>query len=359
MALSNKKKYFHHRLLLWHGKNKRPLPWKNTSDPYKIWLSEIILQQTRVEQGAPYYLKLIKLFPTVFDLANCEEDKLLKSWEGLGYYTRARNLHHSAKHIVNELEGKFPDTFSEIIKLKGVGAYTAAAVASFAFNEVVAVVDGNVFRVLSRYFGVTTPADTTKGKQKFFSLANELIDRKNPGEFNQAMMDFGATICKPVSPECNRCPLKGECFALNKNKISSLPAKGKKLRQRERFFHFIIVKNNKGFYIEKRNKKDIWKGLYQFPLIERQKFLSLKQLQSTSEWKQLFGKNFFTINNRGRGSTNPEEKVQLLSHQKIHARFFEVAGEILNDDFDICTKRNLSLYAFPKIIDNYIKNVLH
>ncbi len=359
MVLSDKKIYFRRHLLLWYKKNKRPHPWKNTNDPYKIWLSEIILQQTRVQQGTPYYLKLIKLFPTVFDLANSKEDKLLKAWEGLGYYSRARNLHHTAKYIVNELSGKFPENFNDLLKLKGVGSYTAAAVASFAFNEVVAVVDGNVLRVLSRYFGATTPVDTTEGKKKFFSLANELIDRKDPGGFNQAIMDFGAMVCKPVAPDCDNCPLNKKCFALKKNKIALLPVKEKKLKMKERFFHFIVVQNTNGFYIEKRNKKDIWKGLYQFPLIERQNFLSLKQLQSTSEWRQLFGKNFFIKNNSGRSSINPEEKIQLLSHQKIHAKFFEVEGEILNDDFNISDKKNLAHYPFPKIIDNYIKNVLH
>lgn len=358
MTLSNRKNYFRHRLLLWYRKNKRPLPWKNTNDPYKIWLSEIILQQTRVQQGTPYYLKLIKLFPTVFDLANCKEDKLLKAWEGLGYYSRVRNLHHAAKHIVNELDGQFPETFNEIIKLKGVGPYTASAIASFVFNEPTAVVDGNVLRVLSRYFGITTPIDTAEGKNKISSLANELIDRKNPGNFNQAIMDLGATICKPVSPDCDKCPVNKECFARKKNKVDILPVKEKKLKQEERFFHFIVVQNAGGFYIEKRNRKDIWRGLYQFPLIERQKFLSLKQLQSTSEWENFFGRNIF-INKNDSGLRDLQEKIQILSHQKIRAKFFEAEGEITDRNFNICSRKKLLQYPFPKIIDNYIKNVLH
>lgn len=353
MTTTENKIYFRRQLLLWHKKNKRILPWKETNDPYRIWLSEIILQQTRIEQGMPYYLRLIKLFPTVFDLAKCKEDKLLKAWEGLGYYSRARNLHHTAKYIVKERNGKFPERYDGILKLKGVGTYTAAAIASFAFNEPVAVVDGNVFRVLSRFFGVTAPAHTAKGKKKFTVLANELIDRKNPGGFNQAIMDFGATLCKPVSPDCFRCPLRKKCFALKEDKIDKLPVKGKKIKMKKRFFHFVVVRNKDRFYLEKRSGKDIWRGLYQFPLIERERFISSEELQTTKEWKKLFGKEKIKM------SKSSEEDVQVLSHQIIHAKFFEVTGIVLNDSFTLSDRTKLSHLAFPKIIGNYVKNVLH
>ena len=269
---------FTKNLLKWHRNNERSFPWKETKDPYKIWLSEIILQQTRVEQGLPYYLKMVKLFPTVQHLEKAKEDAVLKAWQGLGYYSRARNLQAAAKYIVDELQGKFPEDYDGWLKVNGVGPYAAAAIVSFAYNLPHAVVDGNVYRVLSRCFGIETPTDSTEGKKTFSVLANELIAKKEAGRFNQAIMDLGATVCKPFSPLCNTCPVHENCVALKKNLITSLPIKGKKILLKNRFFHYIIAENENGFLMEKRKGNDIWKGLYQFPLIEAEKFLSPEKL---------------------------------------------------------------------------------
>ncbi|MEI7803465.1 MAG: A/G-specific adenine glycosylase [Bacteroidota bacterium] len=279
MKKTDSKISFTKNLLQWSKKNERSFPWKETNDPYKIWLSEIILQQTRVEQGLPYYLKMVKLFPTVQHLAKAKEDAILKAWQGLGYYSRARNLQSAAKYIMDERHGKIPTDYDGWLKVKGVGPYAAAAIVSFAYNLPHAVVDGNVYRVLSRSFGIDTPIDSTEGKKIFSTLANELIAQKEAGRFNQAIMDLGATVCKPASPQCNTCPVQENCVARKKNLISILPVKGKKLLLKDRYFHFIIAQNEKGFLVEKRNGNDIWKGLYQFPLIEAEKFLSPKKIQ--------------------------------------------------------------------------------
>ena len=247
--------------------NKRNLPWRNTSDPYFVWLSEIILQQTRVDQGLSYYKKFIQQFPTIKDLAAANEEVVMKLWQGLGYYNRARNMHQTAKYISNNLNGEFPTSYSDIIQLKGIGDYTASAISSFCFQEVQAVVDGNVYRLLSRYYGVDTPIDTTKGKKAFKELANELIYKNDPGLFNQAIMEFGALQCKPM-PECETCPLINSCIAFHENTKKQLPVKSKKIKQKSRYFNFLVITDKKSIYIEQRNKKDIWNKLFQFPNIE-------------------------------------------------------------------------------------------
>ena len=244
---------FSNLLIQWYLHNKRDLPWRKTIDPYRIWLSEIILQQTRVDQGMAYYFKFIYNFPSVFDLAKASEEDVLKLWQGLGYYSRARNLHFSAKYIVNELKGTFPANYYNLIKLKGVGDYTASAIASICYNESTAVVDGNVYRVLARYFGINTPINTSKGIKKFKQLAQELIDSKNPGTYNQAAMELGATVCKPQKPLCNECVFNNSCVALSKNLISNLPVKVNKLKIKQRYFNYLVITtgNNKT-RIEKR-----------------------------------------------------------------------------------------------------------
>ena len=260
--------FFREHLFEWFAQNSRPLPWKGERDPYKIWLSEIILQQTRVEQGLPYYQKFIEQYPIVRHLADAPEDEVMKLWEGLGYYSRARNLHHSAKLIANELGGNFPDTYTGIRALKGVGDYTAAAIASFAFNLPHAVLDGNVFRVLARYFGIETPTDTPAAKKEFAALAQELLDPARPGDFNQALMDFGATHCTPQQPKCPACPLRPHCAAFQQNKVAELPMKSKSLVKKDRFFFYLVVHHKGDTFVRKRSGKDIWQNLWEFPLLE-------------------------------------------------------------------------------------------
>lgn len=336
----------------WHRDHHRPLPWKGEKNPYLVWLSEIILQQTRVAQGLPYFERFRQRFPTVQDLAQATEEEVLKLWEGLGYYSRARNLHHSAKYIAKELNGVFPDNYEEIKKLKGVGDYTAAAIASFAFGQPHAVVDGNVYRVLSRFFADATPIDTTAGKKRFAALAGQLIDPQRPAEFNQAMMDLGAGVCTPVAPACEACPLAPHCEAKKKGLVSGLPVKAKKLKRKTRHFLYLVVHHKGGLYIRQRTGNDIWKNLYELPMIEMQK--PLKKLQDVKRLEAWFGQDVaakIRMANRFRHE---------LTHQRIEASFCELK---VNDDFcapeEECwqwiTLNGLSDYAFPKLIINYFQ----
>ena len=270
---------FSNTLIYWYLQNRRELPWRKTKNPYFIWLSEIMLQQTRVAQGMAYYLKFTSTFPTVFDLAKADESTVLKMWQGLGYYSRARNLHFSAKLIANEFNGEFPSTFSEIIKLKGIGDYTASAIASICFDEPTAVVDGNVYRVLSRYFGIKTPINSSAGIKEFKLLAQSLIDKNKAGTFNQAIMDFGALHCKPQNPLCDTCPFSDSCYALEKKLTKELPVKAKKIKVRKRYFNFLVIKTkNNSTILSERKGKGIWQGLYQFPLIESEKTINKENL---------------------------------------------------------------------------------
>jgi A/G-specific adenine glycosylase len=274
MKLSNlfnkKSKYFKQRLLLWHtNQNKREMPWKGVKDIYKIWLSEIILQQTRVEQGRAYYEKFIYTFPTIQDLAAASEKSVMKLWEGLGYYSRCRNLHYTAKFITKEHEGIFPNTYEGLLALKGVGPYTAAAIASFGFNIPKAVVDGNVIRVLSRYFGIHEPVNTTATKKLLENLAELCMDSKQPGTYNQAIMDFGATVCKPVSPHCLACPLRSQCEAYRLHKVEQLPHRTNKIIKTTRWFIVKIIQCNQYYAIHLRPTGDIWAGLHAFPMTEQ------------------------------------------------------------------------------------------
>ena len=347
--MSTKRIFFPNQLLKWHKTIDRKMPWKLTKDPYKIWLSEIILQQTRVQQGTPYYLKFIKEFPTVHDLALATEDKVLSIWEGLGYYSRARNLHASAKIISQELNGVFPDSYDEILKLKGVGPYTAAAIASFAFNQECAVVDGNVQRVISRVFGIEEPIDTTKGKKAIEHLASQLIEQQKPAEYNQAIMDFGATLCKPKNPFCSDCPMKRQCYALEKNKVDVLPIKIKKIKKRTRFFHYLLIEELEKVILEKRGSGDIWQGLYEFPLIEtdKAKLLSNKNIEERLEKLGLVLKVEPIIS---------KAFQQQLTHQKIIARFYTCKVENIAEKKEkiLVDRNNLVNFAFPKIINCYL-----
>lgn len=249
-------------------KHKRALPWRNTKKPYHIWVSEVILQQTRVEQGTPYYIRFITSFTDVKALAKAEEDGVLKIWQGLGYYSRARNMHAAAKQVATEFGGQFPTKYADLLKLKGVGPYTAAAIASICADEPVAAIDGNVLRVLSRLFNETTPIDCGPGKKRYQILAEKLLDVNDPGDHNQAMMEFGATVCTPKKPLCMECPVQEDCLALRNGTVDALPAKTKKLKKRTRHFHYFHIGSNNAVYMRKRIEKDIWQNMYELPMLE-------------------------------------------------------------------------------------------
>lgn len=347
-------KKFSSKIITWYDHHKRDLPWRNTNDAYLIWLSEIILQQTRVEQGMSYYLKFASEFPTIKHLAKADNNKVMKLWQGLGYYSRARNLHAAAQMVTKDHNGKFPDQYEDILSLKGVGDYTAAAIASFAFNKSHAVVDGNVYRVLSRIFGIETPIDTTSGKKEFYKLANELIDKKHPGIHNQAVMEFGALQCKPVNPDCSVCPFNNNCYAFAKKMIPVLPVKEKKTKVRSRYFNYIVFNHKGTTAINKRTAKDIWINLHDFPLIETAKELNEEQLLASPEWRKVIGKAKYTIR-----SVSPSYK-HILSHQKIFARFIELDCKLplynmLPDEMLIIKESDIRKYAVPRLIENYLE----
>ncbi len=345
-------RFFVNKLLQWHVANPRSMPWKNTRDPYKIWLSEIILQQTRVEQGWPYYERITKKFPTVKHLAKAREEEVLKAWEGLGYYTRARNLHAAARQIVNDAEGKFPSTYERILNLKGVGPYSAAAIASFAFDLPHAVVDGNVFRVLSRYFGISEAVDSTKGKKLFSELAQQLLDKKNPAAYNQAIMNFGARVCKPATPECPTCIFKKQCSAYKSNTVFELPVKSKKAGIRNRWFHFLVLENDKEVIIEKRTDKDIWKGLYQFPVLET------ASRQSQNDFLKAWQQTTFFKGGKIKVNGISDVVAHKLTHQNIFAQFARVPLSIvkkpLPEGWLQIKKSKLKMFGFPVLINNYL-----
>jgi A/G-specific adenine glycosylase len=339
---------FSNTLVYWYLQNNRDLPWRKTKNPYFIWLSEIMLQQTRVAQGLSYYLKFTSTFPTVFDLAKADESTILKMWQGLGYYSRARNLHFSAKQIVEELNGEFPSTYEEIIKLKGIGDYTASAIASICFEEATAVVDGNVYRVLSRYFGIKTAINSTAGIKEFKALAQTLIDRKQAGTFNQAIMDFGALHCKPQNPLCEICPLSDGCVALEKNLTKELPVKEKKIKVRKRYFNFLVIKTGDDKTIlTERKGKGIWQGLYQFPLIECEKIINQKEIIDSEKFIALFPEET-TIS-----LFNKEEIVHKLSHQHLYTQFWIIETKTLKSA-DISWK-NIQDFPVPVLIANFLE----
>ncbi len=331
----------------WYDSNFRDLPWRQTTDPYRIWLSEIILQQTRVDQGMSYYLKFIDQYPTVFDLANANEDHVLKNWQGLGYYSRARNLHYTAQYIVSELEGKFPNNFKELKKLKGVGDYTAAAIASFSFKEPVAVVDGNVYRVLSRYYGVSTPIDSTEGKKQFQELANTSLNPDQPDKHNQAIMEFGALFCTPKKPNCSSCGLKNSCWAYGNNKVEELPIKSKKTKQKTVYFNYLYITDDEFCLLNKRAGKGIWQNLHEFPLLE-----SKKEIDSPDKLEHPLLKNL-TFNEVS------HQYKHILSHRIILAKFWSFsAANVPNTKGLIRTPiKELHQFAVPKLIENYLNDI--
>lgn len=339
------------KLIEWNNEhNHRSMPWKGEKDPYKIWLSEIILQQTRVEQGWEYYLKFISTFPTIHDLANAPEQSVFKLWEGLGYYTRCKNLHATAKLISKTYHGQFPSNYNDILSLKGIGPYTAAAIASFAFDLPYAVVDGNVQRVLSRYFGINTPIDSPAGKELYRQLADSLLDKDQPGIFNQAMMDFGATICKPRNPLCSICVQREDCQAFLHGWVELLPVKEKTLQKKSRWFTYYIVQYRDQVYIRKRTGKDIWANLFEFILHESENETHHAEAQTLRMIEKIVGNASFEVK-----SISPFFRQQ-LTHQTIHGQFVTISiSKPLNTElYQLISEQQLSKYPFPKLISSYL-----
>lgn len=345
------KQPFTRKLMLWNRRwNNRSMPWKGETDPYKIWLSEIILQQTRVEQGLKYYQAFITEFRTIEDLARAPDEKVYKLWEGLGYYSRCKNLLHTARDIQENYSGVFPVSYNQIRRLKGIGPYTAAAISSFAFNQPYAVVDGNVQRVLSRYFGISTPIDTGQGKAFYQSLADELLDVKNPGEYNQAIMDFGAIICKPQNPLCHECNQRHECVAFKNGHVNKLPVKGKALSKKNRWLYYFLIEVNNRIYIRKRIENDIWQNLHEFVLFDSPKPVKDTVIHQ-SFLKKLFKKDLYKIRHIS------GLYKQQLTHQNIFGQFILVMAEKEIPSLHLFTlvhKSKLGHFAFPKIINQYL-----
>jgi A/G-specific adenine glycosylase len=344
---------FTKKLLFWHKNNNiRTMPWKEERNPYRVWLSEIILQQTRVVQGLDYYNKFIIKYPTVEKLANAEENSVFKLWEGLGYYSRCKNLIATARFIAFELGGKFPDKYEDILQLKGVGPYTASAIASFAYNLPHAVVDGNVLRVLARYFGIYKLIDSTEGKKFFIELAQNLLDRASPALYNQSIMDFGATICKPQIPLCSTCFLKANCIAFKTKKVKNLPVKGKKIEKKKRYFYYIIANFENKIYVRKRTEKDIWQNLWEFILVEQTKKIELDEFLTSTQYFAISGKNSFI-------KKYSNFYKQQLTHQTIEGIFIHIdlKSPLKNKLFTAVNKNDLKKLAFPRIITNYFEAI--
>lgn len=339
---------FSNSLLLWYLQNKRDLPWRNTNNPYPIWLSEIMLQQTRVAQGMPYFHAFMEAFPTVFDLAKADEEQVLKLWQGLGYYSRARNMHKTAQIIAFDLNGNFPNNYNDLLKLKGIGEYTAAAIASFAFNEVVPVVDGNVYRVLARYFDVETDIASSSARKEFTALAKELIPNDNPALFNQAIMEFGALQCVPKNPNCEICIFNSSCYALQKKKVAELPIKLKKTKVTNKYFNYLVfLDDSETTLINKRIEKGIWHNLYEFPIIETENEIDFDVLS------KLVHENYSDLEIKDISIYNENQIIHKLSHQKLHINFYKVdVSKKLHNGIKLDSLRN---YPFPIVIYNFIE----
>lgn len=341
-------------LLHWDKFNKRVMPWKGEKDPYKIWISEIILQQTRVVQGIGYFNRFIEAFPTIQDLAEAEDDKVFKLWEGLGYYSRCRNMITTARIVVSDYKSIFPNNYNTISSLKGIGPYTAAAIASFAFNLPYAVVDGNVLRVLSRFFGISDPIDETASRKNFNELANALLNKENPAQYNQAIMDFGATICKPKAPLCNMCPLQTDCVALKTNWVNKLPIKSKRVLKKSRYFHYVLFKYKNTIFCRKRIEKDIWQNLFEFYLVEAEKMLTTLELFETEAIRNILNEIKYNLK-----EVSVIHKQQ-LTHQIISGRFYVIEVDSylqLEEGFMAVEENKLRSLAMPKFIFSYLDQI--
>ena len=333
---------FHLLIAEWYRQTKRDLPWRNTKNPYFIWLSEVILQQTRVDQGISYYYRFVESFPTIQDLANADLQSVLNHWQGLGYYSRARNLHQTAQIITNELNGIFPASYDELLRLKGIGPYTAAAIASFSYKECVPVVDGNVYRVLSRAFDIDTPINSTLGIKTFKELAETLIHPQDPDLHNQAIMEFGALHCTPKNPKCASCVLQVNCLAFSNKTVHNRPVKTKKTKVKNRFFHYLIFTIDNQTYIQQRKGRDIWEELYQFPLIE------------TDE----DGQSEAIMQEYGEAVQNVSTPLShQLSHQRITARFYHINSleRSTSSDWILIQKSAIDQFPIPRLIDKYLE----
>ena len=341
---------FNSTLTIWYSANKRDLPWRKSKNPYNIWLSEIILQQTQVKQGLPYYEAFISNFPTIEDLAKASETEVLKLWQGLGYYSRARNLHFSAKHITKNLNGVFPKNFKGLLQLKGVGDYTASAISSICYEESVAVVDGNVYRVLARYFGIDTPINTTEGVKQFKTLATSLLPASNLGDYNQSVMEFGSRQCKPQSPVCSECPLNIGCRAYATGSIKSLPVKLKKTKVTKKYFNFIVnISEDNKTQIEQRTKNGIWQQLYQFPLIETETSVALEELLKHADVPSLIPKSYKELS-----LFNETDLVHKLSHQELYIKFWILKTSTLTKN--TIKWSEINSYPVPVVIERFINN---
>jgi len=337
-------------LTVWYNHSKRDLPWRELKEPYPIWVSEVILQQTRVQQGMEYYHNFLKSFPDIGSLADAPEEEVLKVWQGLGYYSRARNMQHAAKTIQSKHAGQFPTDYDSIRNLKGIGDYTAAAIASISHNLPYAVVDGNVYRVLSRLFGISTSIDSSAGKKEFYALAQMLLNKEHPGEFNQALMEFGAIQCVPVQPICGNCPLAPKCHAYINQKVADYPVKSKQVKQRKRYFNYLFIHDHSHLLLEKRGNTDIWRSMFQFPLIETIGPAEPEEVIGSIAWQSIFGYGSHTIE-----AVLPE-KVHLLSHQRLHIRFFCIRTESLQSIERMISVPigQVSGYPVPKPIENFL-----
>lgn len=344
-------------IIEWYKDNGRELPWRETRDPYKIWVSEVILQQTRVVQGLDYFYRFIHRFPDVRMLAEASIDEVMRYWQGLGYYSRARNLHEAAREIVRRWDGKFPEDYQEILSLKGVGEYTAAAICSFAWQLPCAVVDGNVFRVLARFFGIDTPIDSTAGKKEFAALAGELLDKKQPDVYNQALMDFGALQCTPQSPCCLYCPLQNGCRALAEGRVDALPVKKGKVNVKPRYFNYLDIHCKGRKLLIRREADDIWRNLYEYPMIETENPVDFAELQLSERYQYLM---------QGTGTMRllgmMDMPKHILSHRVIYARFYKLEvdsyGKGMSPFLQIPEEEEEN-YAVPKLIDSYRKRVVN
>ncbi len=341
-------------LLQWYVTHRRKLPWRETKDPYRIWVSEVILQQTRVEQGIGYYRRFIERYPDLPSLAEASLDEVLKSWQGLGYYTRARNLHQAAREMYHRHQGRFPREYRDLLALPGIGPYTASAIASFAFDRVVAVVDGNVARVLARLEAINTPINTTRGKKQLDQLAQALISSQDPATHNQAIIEFGALQCVPKNPYCPGCPLQEHCQAYQLKQVTSLPVKAPKRAKKNRYFYYIPVHYHDALLMDKRNDSDIWQGLYQFPLIETPERLEPERLTQTQNWKEMFD----GVSPQITDISSPYKHV--LTHQYIQARFIRVHLEALNpmlgQTYQLIPAEELHDLAVPRLIEKYLEH---
>lgn len=343
---------FADKLVEWYRPHRRNLPWRNTRDPYAIWVSEVILQQTRVAQGLSYYERFLKTFPTVQALASAPLDDVLRVWQGLGYYTRARNMHLTAQQVAGELGGTFPNTYEGLRSLRGVGDYTASAIGAFAFDIPRPAIDGNVYRIWSRIFGVFTPVDTREGQKELAQIALAQLDKSRPALFNQAIMDFGGTLCMPKNPRCGECPVYDVCYAFRNGTVAQLPVKCKRMKVSTRYFSYLVLRHRGDTFIRQRVGKDIWHSLYEFPLIETKKKTSLKTLQKTAEWREMFGDIKPTLLH-----ASPLQKY-VLSHQHIYARFYILELQLLPYFFAASYLRvpadGVSSYPTPRLIDGFM-----